>query len=104
MGFPAMFYASDGTTKIVQNQAEEDALSGAWFDSPAGFGLITAPSALQLTALTTTYSTGVTLARAAPNTYAPNGIQVVSQVPLASGGGSGLGLGGGHGQWSDILG
>src|SRR3989442_422841 len=39
-----MFYRSDGTTTTVTTQAAQDALSGAWFDSPADYGLITAPS------------------------------------------------------------
>ena len=49
MAFPKMFYASDGRTTVVTTQAQQDALSGAWFDSPADFGLISAPDALQST-------------------------------------------------------
>ena len=76
MAFPKMFYASDGRTTIVTTQAEQDALSGAWFDSPADFGLITAPSLDEAALLTTTYSTGVFEGTANPTSYAPNGILV----------------------------
>jgi len=61
-GFPKMFFASDGRTTIVTTQAQQDALSGAWFDSPAGFGLITMPSVAQS-------ATGT----ASAQSYAPNG-------------------------------
>lgn len=66
MAFPKMFFASDGSTKTVTTQAEQDALSGAWFDSPADYGLITAPSADQTLDTTNT---------AAPTSYAPNALQ-----------------------------
>ena len=61
-----MFYRSDGTTTVVASQAAQDALSGAWFDSPADYGLITAPSADELADTTNT---------AAPTDYAPNALQ-----------------------------
>jgi hypothetical protein len=64
MALPKMFYRSDGTTTIVTTQAQQDALSGAWFDSPADYGLITAPSVAQAT-------TGT----AAATSYAPNARQ-----------------------------
>ena len=63
---PKMFYRSDGATTIVRTQAEQDALSGAWFDSPADYGLITAPSADQQADTTNT---------SAPTPYAPNALQ-----------------------------
>ena len=74
MAFPRMFYASDGRTTVVATQAAQDALSGAWFDSPADFGLITAPSAAEIALLTTTYSTGVYRGTTHTTSYAPNGI------------------------------
>jgi hypothetical protein len=61
-----MFYRSDGTTTTVTTQAAQDALSGAWFDSPADYGLITAPSAAQRADTTLT---------AAATSYAPNALQ-----------------------------
>ena len=51
---------------VVSTQAAQEALSGAWFDSPADYGLITAPSADDLADTTTT---------AAPTSYAPNALQ-----------------------------
>lgn len=66
MGFPKMFYRSDGTTTIVATQAAQDALSGAWFDSPADYGLITAPSVTDVADTTQT---------AAATSYAPNARQ-----------------------------
>lgn len=63
---PKMMYQSDGTTRIVQTQAELDALTGTWFDSPATYGLITAPSAAQLADTTNV---------AAATSYAPNALQ-----------------------------
>jgi len=71
MAFPKMFYRSDGTTTTVTTQAQQDALSGAWFDSPADFGYLTAPSVDQLD-----------LGTATAFSYAPNGVQ----VPPAMGG------------------
>ena len=65
-GFPKMFYRSDGSVTTVTTQAAQDALSGAWFDSPADYGLITAPSAAQLADATNT---------AAPTAYAPGAVQ-----------------------------
>lgn len=76
MPFPKMFYRSDGTTTTVLTQAAQDALSGAWFESPAEFGLITAPSTADVALLTTTYSTGVYEGTAHATPYAPNGILV----------------------------
>jgi len=76
MAYPKMFYASDGRTIIVATQAQEDALSGAWYDSPAGFGLITAPSDDDNAMLTTLHSTGVMEATANPTPYAPNAIMM----------------------------
>ena len=70
MAFPKMFYRSDGTTITVATQAAQDALSGAWFDSPADFDYISAPSVDQLD-----------LGTATPFGYAPNGVQ----KPPASG-------------------
>lgn len=66
MAFPKMFYRSDGATTIVTTQAAQDALSGAWFDSPADYGLITAPSVAQRAVTTNT---------AAATSYAPNALQ-----------------------------
>ena len=66
MSFPKMFYSAAGSTTLVRTQAEQDALSGAWFDSPADYGLITAPSADELADTTNT---------AAPTSYAPNALQ-----------------------------
>ena len=66
MGFPKMFYRSDGTTVIVTTQAAQDGLSGAWFDSPADYGLVTAPSVQELADPTNT---------AAPTSYAPGAVQ-----------------------------
>ena len=63
MVFPKMFYRSDGTTTIVATQEELNALSGGWFDSPAYFGLLTAPSVDQ-----------VPLGVPSTPPYAPNGI------------------------------
>ncbi len=84
MGFPKMFYASDGRITTVTTQAEQNALSGAWFDSPADFGLVTAPSARQNALLTTASSTGVYRATANAVTYAPNGILLTSLEDLAT--------------------
>ena len=64
MAFPKMFYRSDGTTTIVATQAAQDALSGAWFESPADFDYVSAPSVEQLDAGTATAFS-----------YAPNGRQ-----------------------------
>ena len=66
MAFPKMFYAADGTTITVATQAAQDALTGAWFDSPADYGLITAPSVADLADTTNT---------SAPTAYAPNALQ-----------------------------
>lgn len=66
MAFPKMFYGSDGTTTTVTTQAQQDALSGAWFDSPADYGLITAPSVADLAETTNT---------SAATSYAPNALQ-----------------------------
>jgi hypothetical protein len=66
MSFPKMFYRSDGTTTTVTTQAQQDALSGAWFDSPADYGLITAPSVDDVADTTNT---------AAATPYAPNALQ-----------------------------
>jgi hypothetical protein len=74
MSYPKMFYASDGRTTVVETQAQEDALSGAWYDNPADFGLITAPSVEQMGMLTTEYASGVMQATVNPTAYAPNGI------------------------------
>jgi hypothetical protein len=84
MSFPRMFYASDGRTTIVTTQAEQDTLSGAWFDSPADFGLVTAPSASQTGLLTTVSSTGVFRATANATSYAPNGVLLTSIEDLAT--------------------
>ena len=46
--FPRMMYQVDGTTVVVHNEAELAALSGGWFDTPADFGLVTAPSVEQM--------------------------------------------------------
>ena len=71
MAFPRMFYAADGTVCVVASQAEQAALTGTWYDSPADFGYLTAPSVDQLdTGTATAYS------------YAPNGVL----VPPATGG------------------
>jgi len=61
-----MFYRSDGTTTIVETEAQQNALSGAWFDSPADYGLITAPSVDDVAETTNT---------AAATSYAPNALQ-----------------------------
>ncbi len=82
MSYPKMFYASDGRTTIVTTAAEQAALSGAWFDAPADFGLLTAPSADQLALLTTLSSTGVYRATANPTSYAPNAILLTSLEDL----------------------
>ena len=76
MSFPKMFFTSDGRTTIVNTQEEQGALSGAWFDSPMDFGLITAPSEEELAMLTTEASTGVMEATANPTSYAPNAIMM----------------------------
>ena len=65
MAFPKMLYQRDGTTTIVRTDAELAALSGGWFDSPADFGYLSAPSVDQLDEGTAT-----------PYSYAPNGVQV----------------------------
>jgi hypothetical protein len=82
MSFPKMFYRSDGTTTLVTTQAAQDALSGAWFDSPADYGLITAPNAAQQALLTTASSTGVYRATATAVSYAPNAILLTSLEDL----------------------
>jgi hypothetical protein len=82
MSLPKMFYRSDGTTTTVTTQAQQDALSGAWFESPADFGLVTAPSADQHGLLSVVSSTGVFRASANVTSYAPNGILLTSVEDL----------------------
>ncbi len=82
MAFPKMFYRSDGTTTTVTTQAQQDALSGAWFDSPADFGLVTAPSTDQNGLLTTLSSTNVYRATAQAVSYGPNAILLTSLEDL----------------------
>ncbi len=82
MAFPKMFYRSDGSITTVTTQAQQDALSGAWFDSPADFGLVTAPDAAQLALLTTLSSTNVYRATANAVPYGPNAILLTSLEDL----------------------
>ncbi len=45
--FPAMLYSKNGkgiTAKMVNSQSEIDALGKDWADTPAAFGLVTAPT------------------------------------------------------------
>lgn len=84
MAFPKMFYRSNGDTTIVTTDAEQAALTGTWYDSPADFGLVTAPSASQNGLLTTASSTGVYRATANATSYAPNGILLTSLEDLAT--------------------
>jgi hypothetical protein len=84
MAFPKMFYRADGSTTTVATEAEQTALTGTWYDSPADFGLVTAPSATQNALLTTASSTGVYRATANAVAYAPNGILLTSLEDLAT--------------------
>jgi hypothetical protein len=83
-----MFYRPDGTTTVVQSQAEEDALSGGWFESPADFGLVTAPSVAQMAA-----------GSAAAQDYAPQGVMITPDANTITPPthGRGHGRGGSHG-------
>ncbi len=84
MAFPKMFYRSNGETVVVTTQAEQTALTGTWYDSPADFGLVTAPSVRQSGLLTTASSTGVYRATANAVSYAPNGLLLTSLEDLAT--------------------
>ena len=82
MPFPKMFYRANGDTTVVASQAEQAALTGTWYDSPADFGLVSAPSAEQHALLTTLSSTGVYRGTANATGYAPNGILLTSLEDL----------------------
>lgn len=84
MAFPRMFFRANGDTIVVASDAEQAALTGTWYDSPADFGLVTAPSANQNGLLTTASSTGVYRATANAVAYAPNGILLTSLEDLAT--------------------
>ena len=53
MAYPHMLYKSTGRTRIVASQAEADTLLGTWGESPAAFGVQTAPSVAQTALLST---------------------------------------------------
>lgn len=63
MAYPKMMYRSTGRTRLVQSLAEQQALLGTWAESPAAFGVFTAPSVAQTAAYGASVAT-LTLAAA----------------------------------------